>query len=271
MLSNRSQEKRLLALRQQEAILNLSGSLSYLGNYLFGFFGIQTLDWEVVAAVAIPYEPVVLSVRLPSFIALAPPSTLHIAHIADAGLYHWSCCSFRFAPDFSHTINMLSNIAPESLKRLRCIEFNFDWSKNWDANKSEWCRLLRLMADQCRHSRLFIKITVDTMDSEAARMTEEEEDMDSFMRMCYASYVDIVRSIRESRLVLQDFHLFLPLFWDLEPVLERYVMGPDYDSKRGNRYPKPGHSSDLYGLSTRSIAQYQSGTRIFRSSSGRLK
>lgn len=189
----------------------------------------------------------------------------------DASEVLYSTNSFRFAPDFSHTINMLSNIAPESLKRLRCIEFNFDWSKNWDANKSEWCRLLRLMADQCRHSRLFIKITVDTMDSEAARMTEEEEDMDSFMRMCYASYVDIVRSIRESRLVLQDFHLFLPLFWDLEPVLERYVMGPDYDSKRGNRYPKPGHSSDLYGLSTRSIAQYQSGTRIFRSSSGRLK
>ncbi|CAH0055295.1 unnamed protein product [Clonostachys solani] len=127
--------------------------------------------------------------------------------------------TFRFEPDLSCTFNMLSKIPSESLKRLRYVEFGFDWSKDWDANKSEWRRLLRLMTDHCGHSRLFMKITVHEMDHEAVRMTEEDEDRDRFMKICYASYVDIVRYIKESGLVLQDFHLFLPLFWDLEPVL----------------------------------------------------
>ncbi|CAH0059075.1 unnamed protein product [Clonostachys solani] len=163
----------------------------------------------------------------------------------DASEVLYSMNIFRFRGSFSDTKNMLSMIPGESLKQLKRIEFDLDTMQtlHWDKHKADWRDLLSFISTHCDHTRLHLKITVDPGDYEVVRETEEvEEAMVDF----YAAYVDLIRAIKEAGLGLQDFHLFLPLFFDLEPVLERYIMGPDYDSKNGNRYSKAAHSAELY-------------------------
>lgn len=69
-------------------------------------------------------------------------------------------------------------------------------------------------------------------------MREEGYDSPKCPISMYHHYMDFFRAVKFEVSGLLDLHIYLGLFVDLEPVLERYIMGPDYDSTKGNKYPK---------------------------------
>lgn len=51
------------------------------------------------------------------------------------------------------------------------------------------------------------------------------------------------------------FTYTLGLFSYLESVLEKYIMGPEYNSKNGNRYSKAAHSFEQYAEADKEVME----------------
>jgi hypothetical protein len=89
---------------------------------------------------------------------------------------------------------------------------------------------MSFIADNFEISKLLIKI--DTYYDYASSCRE------SPYKRQYNAYIGMVKGVkRYLGADLQGFHIRLGLYCQLEPALERYVMGPDYDSGIGP-YPR---------------------------------
>ncbi|CAH0028460.1 unnamed protein product [Clonostachys rhizophaga] len=160
----------------------------------------------------------------------------------DASEIFYSQNPFHFQGPFTKTLSVLENMPVRLLKRLRRITFDLDSQKIFLWNHfnyySQWRKLIRFLGKYCNPSNLLISIT--TTDHPATAMGfGSEEDREDIMRHIYNVYVYVVRAVKKWLPGLQDFHLFFSIYLKLEAVLEKFIMGPEYDSSHGNRYPKP--------------------------------
>ncbi|CAG9972559.1 unnamed protein product [Clonostachys byssicola] len=161
----------------------------------------------------------------------------------DASEIFYSEFQFHFQGHFSKTLSVLDKMPVQLLKRLRRITFDLDaqkillWEQPPVHARSQWRELISFLGKYCNPSNMLISITARDCGASAMRLSEE--DRKDIRRHDYNAYVDIVRTVKELLPDLRDFHLSFSIFWKLETVLEKFVMGPDYDSSHGNRYPKP--------------------------------
>ncbi|VUC30303.1 unnamed protein product [Clonostachys rosea] len=165
----------------------------------------------------------------------------------EASKIFYSTNKFVFRSYFNVTQAMLEKIAPEYLKELRCLEFEIYGfqTMTWRRHAQEWDSLMTFINDNCDPSRLLIKISI----KEKLEFLERYYEMDFNMhlvRELYDGYVSLARTVKTKLQGLRDFHLSLGVLYELEPVLEKYVMGEAYDSKNGNQHSKAAHGFELY-------------------------
>ncbi|CAH0031616.1 unnamed protein product [Clonostachys rhizophaga] len=156
----------------------------------------------------------------------------------DAVEVFFSTNPFEFRGPFSDTQKMLETLSPRSLKQLRHLVFDMGFSNPYfrDQDQLQWHSLLSFMNKHCNISQLCIAIDFSlSMDIDAVF---ESEDEAKTIEMIYHGYVALVRAVKTELSSLADFHIDLGISWELEPVLEKYIMGPEYDSENGNRYSK---------------------------------
>ncbi|CAG9948236.1 unnamed protein product [Clonostachys rosea f. rosea IK726] len=163
------------------------------------------------------------------------------AMYSDASEIFYSENMFHFQGPFTKTLSVLDSIPVQLLKRLRRITFDLDSQKIflWKHFNyhSQWRKLIRFLGKYCNPSNLLISITATDYRATTMRFGSEE-DREDIMRHIYSVYVDVVRAVKKWLPGLRDFHLSFSIFLKLEAVLEKFVMGPNYDSSHGNRYPK---------------------------------
>ncbi|CAH0050906.1 unnamed protein product [Clonostachys solani] len=125
------------------------------------------------------------------------------------------------------------------LERFKRITFDVEKGDvfRWRYCQPEWPRLISFLGKYYNPSNLLISINA-THDLAIANRFVINGAGEPFLRDIYDAYVEIARSIKKGFPGLGDFHLSFSIFLQLEPVLEKFVMGPDYDSSRGNRYSK---------------------------------
>jgi hypothetical protein len=75
------------------------------------------------------------------------------------------------------------------------------------------------------------------------------------MRLIYDGYISFIRAFKGQLDAILDFHLYLGAFFHLEPVLEKYIMGPEYNSRSGNYYSKAAHSFEQYPNADKEILE----------------
>ncbi|CAG9982763.1 unnamed protein product [Clonostachys byssicola] len=155
----------------------------------------------------------------------------------DAVEIFFSTNTFEFRGPFSDTQKMLETLSLRSLKQLRHLVFDMSFSNPYfrDHDQLQWHSLLSFMNKHCNISQLCIAIDLFS-DNDAVL---ESEDEARTIEIIYHGCVALVRAVKtELSTSPTDFHVELGISWDLEPVLEKYIMGPEYDSKNGNRYSK---------------------------------
>ncbi|VUC29460.1 unnamed protein product [Clonostachys rosea] len=154
----------------------------------------------------------------------------------DAVEVFFSTNPFEFRGPFSDTQEMLETLSPRSLKQLRHLVFDMSFSNPYFryAHQRHWYSLLSFINKHCDTSKLCIAINLSS-DRDTVL---ESEDKAKTIEIIYNGYVALVRAVKTQLSSLGDFHIDLGISWDLEPVLEKYIMGPEYDSGNGNRYSK---------------------------------
>ncbi|VUC37591.1 unnamed protein product [Clonostachys rosea] len=148
----------------------------------------------------------------------------------------YSTNTFTFSGSFQETLNMLQSFRPETLRLFRRIRFEIDFeqTKAWDKHEIAFLSLFSFIGKYFDVPQLLL--IIDT--SQDYFPSQERGFGEPSMKRLYDSYVSIMRWVKFSLSGLADLHVTLGMFFDLEPEFERYVMGPEYDSRRGNRFAK---------------------------------
>ncbi|CAH0043439.1 unnamed protein product [Clonostachys solani] len=162
---------------------------------------------------------------------------------ADGAEVLYSTNTFTFSGSFLDTLNMLQSFRPETLKLFRRIRFEFDFeqTKAWAKQETSFLSLFSFIGKHFDVSQLLL--IIDTSNDYYPCL--EREFGEPTMKNLYDAYTSIMRWVKFTLPGLADLHVVLGIFFGLETVFEKYVMGPEYDSKRGNRYAKAAHSSDM--------------------------
>lgn len=151
--------------------------------------------------------------------------------------------TFIFGSPLPDILKLLESLRPETLRHFRRIGFDLgtiyrrigfarqDGTKwTWEDFDKDWVSLLSFIAKKFETSKLLIKI--DTYFDNAFTY------YGPFYRSHYDAYIGMVKGVKRCLgSDLQDFHISLRLYPQLEPELERYVMGSDYKSGKGP-YPR---------------------------------
>ncbi|CAI6092154.1 unnamed protein product [Clonostachys chloroleuca] len=162
---------------------------------------------------------------------------------ADGAEVLYSTNIFTFSGSFLNTLKMLQSFRPETLKLFRRIRFEFDFeqTKAWDKQETSFLSLFSFIGRHFDVSQLLL--IIDTSNDYYPCL--EREFGEPTMKNLYDAYISIMRWVKFSLPGLTDLHVVLGIFLGLETEFEKYVMGPQYDSKRGNRYAKAAHSFDV--------------------------
>lgn len=162
----------------------------------------------------------------------------------DASEIFYSTNVFIFTGPFLDTLGMLQSLKPSSLIHFRRITFDLQTTQSlqWRELESTWLPLLSFISRHCDISQLLITIKCGDDYEECIEPTYNEP----MMRNLYNGYKTLVQGLKSTLPGLLDFHLTLGAFLQLEPTWEKYIMGPNYDSREGNRYSKAAHSVDIW-------------------------
>ncbi|CAG9983911.1 unnamed protein product [Clonostachys byssicola] len=146
---------------------------------------------------------------------------------AEAAEVLYSANIFTFVGPFEETLRCLQALQPTTLSSFRRIRFLFDVDQSCRYYKHEkaWACLLSFIAEKFDLSKLLV--IVDTSRDTLQCMHNDYEEW--AMYDLYQTYTLVAKLVKSMLTGMHGFHVFLGAFFDLEPVLERYVMGPDYD------------------------------------------
>jgi hypothetical protein len=163
----------------------------------------------------------------------------------DATEAFYSSNLFDFDGPFDATERMLKTLSIHSLRHMRRINLNVGSTSAYGRYRfePEWRSLLSFINTSCNTSQLCIEISM-TADLDEV-ITDPGNKLDA-LEDVYEGYISLIKSIKEEVFGLLDFHLYLGVLFDLEPVLEKYVMGQNYDSLNGNRYSKARNASECF-------------------------
>ncbi|CAG9990102.1 unnamed protein product [Clonostachys byssicola] len=161
----------------------------------------------------------------------------------DGATVLYSTNTFTFSGSFLNTLRMLQSFRPETLQLFRRIRFEFDFeqTKAWARQETAFLSLLSFIGRHFDTSQLLL--IIDTSNDYYPCL--ERDFGEPTLRNLYDAYISIIRWVKFSLPGLADLHVDLGMFFGLETVFEKHVMGPQYDSKRGNRYAKAGHSYEM--------------------------
>ena len=155
-------------------------------------------------------------------------------------LYSENC--FDFLQDPEATVSFLGRLPPVALKFIRRIQFRFSEGQvmRWKRNRliQQWQVLIAFIQQNLNVPNLLIVVNLEAIRD----MCLWNEDEDAGNRSVYDLYFELAAALC-SLTGLCDLHFVLGWFTDLEPVLERKVMGEAYDSTKGNKYSKVSSSS----------------------------
>ncbi|MCJ1249496.1 Endonuclease III-like protein 1 [Trapelia coarctata] len=167
-------------------------------------------------------------------------------------LYSENC--FDILQDPQETVLFLSRLPPGALKFIRRIQFRFSERqvRGWKRNglTQQWNSLVAFIQQNLNLSNLLIVVNLQAV---ADICLWNDEDEDAGNRFVYDVYFQLANGLC-SLPGLCDLHFVLGWFADLEPVLEKKVMGEAYDSMKGNKTPKVPSSatcSDCLKFSSR--------------------
>ncbi|VUC32034.1 unnamed protein product [Clonostachys rosea] len=157
----------------------------------------------------------------------------------DAAEILFSSNTFLFSGTYVETMNALKSLPSDSLKQIRRIRLDMggDYLVRHE-NENEWWTLLSFIRNNLETSKLCIELDFDMDGYQISENDMYSSDRQRQSKIAYSSYVIFMRAVREELSDLLDFHVELGIFFDLEPVLEKYVMGEDYDANIGNKYPR---------------------------------
>ena len=133
------------------------------------------------------------------------------------------------------TLDFLRGLNSNAVKSIRRIRIVFDDSpiKNWDYTlKDRWRRLVEFIKENLTITNLCLTITMK--ETNERRLNPSSK---THQRLVYDAYHEIVRQLQILQ-GLRDLHLEFSWFQDLEAPLERYLMGPYYNSLEGNKFSK---------------------------------
>ncbi|KAK7211854.1 hypothetical protein V2G26_019032 [Clonostachys chloroleuca] len=163
----------------------------------------------------------------------------------DAAEILFSTNTFFFSGTYVETMSALKILPSDLLKQIRRIRLDMGGDYLFrHKNENEWWTLLSFIRNNFETSKLCIELD---FDMDGYRISENEmnsSDRKKYSKMAYNSYVIFMRAVREELFDLLDFHVELGILFDLEPVLEKYVMGKDYDANIGNKYPRRNKAAD---------------------------
>ncbi|VUC38050.1 unnamed protein product [Clonostachys rosea] len=137
---------------------------------------------------------------------------------------------FTFVGPFEETLRCLQALQSTTLSSFRRIRFLFDADQSFRYYRHEeaWACLLSFIAEKFDLSSLLV--TIDTSRDTLQCMQSDYEEW--ILHDLYKAYISAVTLAKSMLPGLHGFHVFLGAFFDLEPVLERFVMGPGYNIAR---------------------------------------
>ncbi len=136
----------------------------------------------------------------------------------------YSSNRFTFDGDLNATLAWFQQLPEDALKALRLVDFALasrqivrEWEDQWD---KPWRALIDFIRDHLDLSKLWLSI-------DGSQDADEGWDEDYNLPPYYEHVIDPLKSLTG----LAKFHVFLPYTEsDYEPIAEKAVMGPDYDS-----------------------------------------
>jgi len=150
-------------------------------------------------------------------------------------MYSENCFDFVQNPEI--TVSFLSRLPAGALTFIRRIQFRFSQEQvqRWyiDGLRDHWNRLVAFVQRNLHLSNLLIVVNLQAVYDICLWHDSDEDEV----RFVYEIYCQITGALCALH-GLCDLHFLLGWFTDLEPILERQVMGEAYDSSQGNRYSK---------------------------------
>ncbi|PVH99887.1 hypothetical protein DM02DRAFT_614709 [Periconia macrospinosa] len=178
----------------------------------------------------------------------------------DATEVLYSSNNFKFKGNLISFLNIFRGFRHHTLKSFRRISFDFysTQTTQWMLNHSQyWIETISFIRDNFDVSKLQLSV-ITTDDSKECKWSNYSERTTVPL---YNAYVAITRTVKQQLPHLRDFHVTLGVFFDLEAELERWVMGPDYDSQRGsaNRNATGKKSNPVWDISHCKVPRWHKG------------
>ena len=154
----------------------------------------------------------------------------------DAELVFFFENCFDLNQDPSQTSDLLSRWSSRNLMAIRRVRFIFTQQQiiDWKAQiRAQWQSLMTFIGKNLNLGNLCIMVNTEAIFDLCMERDNEEE-----LRFVYNAYCEIAEEMATLR-GLHDLHLEFTWFRGLEPLLEKRVMGEDYDSSKGHTWAKP--------------------------------
>ena len=163
---------------------------------------------------------------------------------AELVLFKLNRLDFNF--DLQRAFKFLSGLETHKLLCIRHIRFVFSYKGLCNHGpwiRFKWRSIIHYIKDNLDVGKLCIVVDMrqDLDDYSDPESDYEREDARICM-LVYRMVCELVVELMILRCKLQDLHLHFPLFKWLEALLERQVMGDEYNNYRGNKRPKKWNS-----------------------------
>ena len=142
---------------------------------------------------------------------------------------------FRFSGNFPATTQFLAALPTRAIGNIRVIELHLDFERlysglgkprNEDAR--EWHDLIALLRDRLILSKVWLSILAVDGDTEES-MVSLIDDGDNDYSWLHTTSFQLLKPLEQLK-GLKKFHVSLCWSTDFESVVEKAVMGPEYDS-----------------------------------------